>query len=51
MERVHSSTIKEGQNISMYHRDGKSEKTKIKELHVFDGMGRKKVQEVQCRNK
>ena len=46
--RVHRSTLKEAQNISISHRDGKIEKTKIKELHVFDGMGRKKVQEVQC---
>ena len=46
--RVHRGTLKEGQNISISHRDGKIEKTKIKELHVFDGMGRKKVQEVQC---
>ena len=45
--RVHRGTLKEGQNISISHRDGKIEKTKIKELHVFDGMGRKKVQEVQ----
>ena len=41
--RVHRGTLKEGQNISISHRDGKIEKTKIKELHVFDGMGRKKV--------
>ncbi|MGN1228065.1 MAG: GTP-binding protein, partial [Prevotella sp.] len=46
--RVHRGTLKEGQNISISHRDGKIEKTKIKELHVFDGMGRKKVPEVQC---
>src|SRR5574344_1764813 len=46
--RVHRGTLKEGQNISISHRDGKIEKTKIKELHVFDGMSRKKVQEVQC---
>ena len=46
--RVHRGSLKEGQNISISHRDGKIEKTKIKELHVFDGMGRKKVQEVQC---
>ena len=45
--RVHRGVLSEGQNISISHRDGKIEKTKIKELHVFDGMSRKKVAEVQ----
>ena len=45
--RVHRGVLKEGMNISISHRDGKIEKTKIKELHVFDGMSRKKVSEVQ----
>ena len=45
--RVHRGVLAEGQNISISHRDGKIEKTKIKELHVFDGMSRKKVAEVQ----
>ena len=45
--RVHRGVLAEGQNISISHRDGKIEKTKIKELHVFDGMSRKKVSEVQ----
>ena len=45
--RVHRGELCEGMNISISHRDGKIEKTKIKELHVFDGMGRKKVEKVQ----
>ena len=44
---MHRGVLAEGQNISISHRDGKIEKTKIKELHVFDGMSRKKVSEVQ----
>ncbi len=44
--RVHRGTLKEGMNVTIAHRDGAQEKTKIKELHVFDGMGQKKVDEV-----
>ena len=44
--RVHRGSIKEGMNITISHRDGKLEKTKIKEVHVFEGMGQKKVDEV-----
>ena len=44
--RVHRGTLKEGMNVTIAHRDGAQEKTKIKELHVFDGMGQKKVEEV-----
>ena len=44
--RVHRGTLTEGMNITISHRDGKMEKTKIKEIHVFEGMGQKKVEEV-----
>ncbi|WP_308225104.1 translational GTPase TypA [uncultured Prevotella sp.] len=44
--RVHRGSIKEGMNVTIAHRDGKMEKTKIKEVHVFEGMGQKKVDEV-----
>ena len=44
--RVHRGTLKEGMNITIAHRDGSKEKTKIKELHTFTGMGRQKTQEV-----
>ena len=44
--RVHRGSIKEGMNVTISHRDGKVEKTKIKEVHVFEGMGQKKVDEV-----
>ena len=44
--RVHRGTLAEGMNITISHRDGKLEKTKIKEIHVFEGMGQKKVEEV-----
>ena len=45
--RVHRGVLKEGMNISISHRYGKIEKTKIKELHTFEGMGHKKTDEVQ----
>ena len=44
--RVHRGTLREGMNITVAHRDGSMEKTKIKELHTFTGMGRQKTAEV-----
>ena len=44
--RVHRGTLKEGMNITIAHRDDSMEKTRIKEVHVFEGMGQKKVDEV-----
>ena len=44
--RVHRGTLKEGMNITIAHRDGSMEKTRIKDVHVFEGMGQKKVDEV-----
>ena len=44
--RVHRGTIKSGQKVTICHRDGTMQKDVIKELDVFEGMGRKKVDEV-----
>lgn len=44
--RVHRGTIRNGMNITICHRDGTQEKTKIKELHTFEGMGHKKTDAV-----
>ncbi|MBW4770481.1 translational GTPase TypA [Prevotella jejuni] len=44
--RVHRGTLKDGQNITICHRDGTRERTKIKELHTFEGMGHKKTDHV-----
>ena len=44
--RVHRGTLKEGMNITLSKRDGSTVKSKIKELHVFEGLGRVKAQEV-----
>ncbi len=44
--RVHRGTLKDGMNITICHRDGTQEKTKIKELHTFEGITHKRVDEV-----
>ena len=44
--RLQRGTLREGMNVSLVKRDGKVIKTKIKELHTFEGLGRKKVEEV-----
>jgi GTP-binding protein len=44
--RVHRGTISEGMNITLAKRDGSMVKSKIKEVHTFEGLGRKKVQSV-----
>ena len=45
--RVHRGVIKDGMNCTIAHRDGTMEKTKIKELQTFEGMGRKKTDSVE----
>ena len=44
--RVHRGTIREGMEIALCKKDGSVVKQKVKELHTFEGMGRKKVSEV-----
>jgi GTP-binding protein len=44
--RVHRGTLKEGMNVTIAHRDGTQEKTKIKELHTFVGMGHQRISEL-----
>ena len=44
--RVHRGTITEGMNITLAKRDGTMVKSKIKEVHTFEGLGRKKVESV-----
>ena len=39
--RVHRGTLKEGMNITLAKRDGSMVKSKIKEVHTFEGLGRK----------
>ena len=45
--RVHRGTLFDGMNVTICHRDGTQERTKIKELHTFEGMGHKKTDHVE----
>ena len=44
--RVARGTIKENQPVSLVKRDGKIQKSRIKELYTFEGLGKIRVQEV-----
>ncbi|MDE6576737.1 MAG: translational GTPase TypA [Muribaculaceae bacterium] len=44
--RVHRGTFREGQDVALIKKDGSVVKQRIKEIHTFEGMGRKKVEEV-----
>tara|TARA_B100000900_G_scaffold118057_1_gene99497 strand:+ start:995 stop:2800 length:1806 start_codon:yes stop_codon:yes gene_type:complete len=44
--RLHRGVLKASNSVSLVKRDGSVIKSKIKELLVFDGLGRKKVEEV-----
>ncbi len=46
--RLQRGVLKEGMQIALVKRDGKIVKSKIKELHTFEGLGRKKVTEVKA---
>ncbi|MDE5989569.1 MAG: translational GTPase TypA [Duncaniella sp.] len=45
--RVHRGELREGQDIALCKKDGTIVRQRIKELHTFEGMGRKKVQSVK----
>ena len=44
--RLERGVLNEGMPISLVKRDGTVMKSRIKELHTFEGLGRKKVQQV-----
>ena len=44
--KVTRGSIKENQNIALVQADGTIKKSKVKELYVFEGMGKRKVAEV-----
>ncbi|EEI91047.1 GTP-binding protein TypA [Sphingobacterium spiritivorum ATCC 33300] len=45
--RVARGMIKEGQPVSLVKRDGKIVKSRVKELYVFEGLGKARVTEVK----
>ena len=46
--RLQRGILKEGMQIALVKRDGTITKSKIKELHIFEGGGRRKVAEVKA---
>ena len=44
--RVHRGTIKEGMDVMLCKKDDTMQKCRIKELHVFEGMGKARATEV-----
>src|SRR5450631_4756268 len=46
--KVARGTIREGQNIVLMQADGSVKKSRVKELYVFESLGKKKTTEVLC---
>ncbi|MCW8980646.1 MAG: translational GTPase TypA [Altibacter sp.] len=46
--RLQRGVLKENMQVTLVKRDGSTTKSKIKELHTFEGLGRKKVSEVHA---
>lgn len=46
--RLQRGMLKEGMQVALVKRDGTIQKTKIKELHTFEGLGRRKVESVEA---
>jgi GTP-binding protein len=46
--KVSRGVIKENQQVALVQADGTTRKPKVKELYVFEGMGKKKVSEVHA---
>ena len=46
--KVRRGTLKEGMQVSLCKRDGSVQKHKIKELYIFENMGKKRVTEVSA---
>ena len=46
--RVFPGTIKENMQVGISKRDGSIKRVKVKELHIFEGLGKNKTPGVQC---
>ena len=46
--RLHRGVLKEGMNVTLIKREGETIKSRIKDLYVFEGIGKKKVSEVHA---
>ena len=46
--RLQRGILKEGMQVSLVKRDGSIKKTRIKELHTFEGLGRRKIDTIEA---
>ena len=46
--RVSQGTITENMNLGLCKKDGSIKKIRIKEVHIFESLGKKKVEKVEC---
>jgi GTP-binding protein len=46
--RISRGSLKENLPVTLMKKDGSNKKMRIKEVFVFEGLGRKKVEEVRC---
>ncbi|MFY0606582.1 MAG: translational GTPase TypA [Cyclobacteriaceae bacterium] len=46
--RIHQGSIKVGQSLGLTKVDDKVQRVRIKELHVFEGLGKRSVEQVDC---
>jgi GTP-binding protein len=44
--KIHRGVVKEGQPVSLVKNDGTITKMRVKELYTFEGLGKKRVQEI-----
>jgi GTP-binding protein len=45
--KIHRGIVKEGQPVSLVKNDGSISKMRVKELYTFEGLGKKRVTEIQ----
>ena len=45
--KIHRGIVKEGQPVSLVKNDGSISKMRVKELYTFEGLGKKRVSEIQ----
>lgn len=46
--RIHQGSIAVGQSLGLTKKDGTVKRVRIKELHVFEGLGKRSVEKVEC---
>lgn len=46
--RIHQGSIEVGQSLGLTKKDGTVKRVRIKELHVFEGLGKRSVEKVEC---